>query len=242
MKIIDKFAAKAKNLEGAEIPTIAFIGDSVTQGCFEIYLTGEETLETVFDAENGYHAKIKSIFNMLYPGCPLNIINAGVSGDKSWSGYERLERDVLRYNPDLVVVAFGLNDAATGEGKFIERYKESLANIFTAIKEAGSEAIFLTTNMMNTYVPYKVKEELFRLIAEACMKCELSGDLERFFKAGIEVAKEHGVPVCDVYSKWSKFYENGVDVTMLLANDVNHPTRDMHWFFAHSLVDTMFDD
>ena len=34
-------------------------------------------------------------------------------------------------------------------------------------------------------------------------------------------------------------YENGVDVTELLANKINHPTREMNWLFAVSLVDTM---
>ena len=36
-------------------------------------------------------------------------------------------------------------------------------------------------------------------------------------------------------------YECGVDVTELLSNKINHPTREMNWLFAYSLVETMFD-
>ena len=37
MKIIDKILAKQANLHENRQPVIAFLGDSVTQGCFEIY-------------------------------------------------------------------------------------------------------------------------------------------------------------------------------------------------------------
>lgn len=38
------------------------------------------------------------------------VINAGVSGDTSRDGLERLERDVLSRNPKLVIIEFGAND------------------------------------------------------------------------------------------------------------------------------------
>ncbi len=38
------------------------------------------------------------------------VINAGVSGNIAHQGLERLSRDVLELNPDLVLVSFGLND------------------------------------------------------------------------------------------------------------------------------------
>ena len=41
MRIIDKIEQKSKNLWNGDIPTIAFLGDSVTQGCFEIYLDNQ---------------------------------------------------------------------------------------------------------------------------------------------------------------------------------------------------------
>ena len=43
MKFIEKLAKKQNNLYGAASATIAFLGDSVTQGCFEIYESGKAT-------------------------------------------------------------------------------------------------------------------------------------------------------------------------------------------------------
>ena len=39
-----------------------------------------------------------------------------------------------------------------------------------------------------------------------------------------------------------KLEQNGVDTTILLANRINHPTREMNWLFAVSLLETMFED
>ena len=35
-------------------------------------------------------------------------------------------------------------------------------------------------------------------------------------------------------------FDGGVDITDLLSNYLNHPTRELHWLFAYSLVHTMF--
>lgn len=242
MKIIEKIAKKAKDYENADIPTIAFLGDSVTQGCFEIYMTGEKSLETVFDAQNGYHSHLAKILRTLYPSAPVNIINAGISGDNAVHGYERLQKDVLRFSPDLVIVSFGLNDATVGGDEKLEDYKNALRNIFTDVKKSGSEVIFLTENMMNTYIPHKMTQELFREVAAMTMECENSGMLKKYFDAAKEVAAECGAVVCDVYSKWRMLFQNGVDTTALLSNDINHPTREMNKLFAYSLIETMFNN
>ena len=53
----------------------------------------------------------------------------------------------------------------------------------------------------------------------------------------IEKAKEYGVIVVDAYHAWKKLSEYGVDVTELLSNKLNHPTRAMHKLFADLLYD-----
>ena len=239
MKIIEKIANKSKNLMNGDIPTIAFLGDSVTQGCFEVYMPEDNNVETVYDAENAYHHQVAKIFSMLYPNTPINIINAGISGDNARHGYERLKKDVLRFSPDLVVVSFGLNDATNGQDEGIEAYKTALKNIFTDVKNAGSEVIFLTENMMNTYIFYGMKDKFIKDIAQQTMDTENSGMLKKYFEAAKVTAKECGVAVCDVYSKWRTLAKNGVDTTALLSNDINHPAREMNWLFAYSLVETM---
>ena len=49
------------------------------------------------------------------------------------------------------------------------------------------------------------------------------------------------IPVCDCYAKWKELAKTQ-DTTMLLANRINHPTKEMHELFAQSLFEMIFDD
>jgi len=239
MNIMKKISQKAA-YNGAEAVTIAFLGDSVTQGCFELRRKQAGGIETIFDLENAYHQYLKRMFALLYPSVPVNIINAGISGGNAYGGARRLERDVIRHQPDLTVVSFGLNDSAAGmEG--IGQYVGNLEEIFRGLKEAGSEVIFMTPNMMNTYVCVDLTEEEMQNIAADKMITQNEGILDAYVKAAISAAEKFDVRVCDCYAKWKRLKENGVNTTRLLANRINHPIREMHWLFAVSLLETMFD-
>ena len=100
MKIIEKIKNKQKDWYGERQPVIAFLGDSVTHGCFDVYVKND-TLQTTVNMQEGYHEKVKKILAILYPEVPVTVVNAGISGDRADAGVERLERDVLSYKPDL---------------------------------------------------------------------------------------------------------------------------------------------
>ena len=240
MDIIKKIAEKSTDLFGKKTPVIAFLGDSVTQGCFECYMDGED-LKTVFDKNSAYHNYLAKILGILFPSAPVTMINAGISGDSSAGGYKRLERDVLPFHPDLTVVSFGLNDAWNGLD-YIPTYKENLKNIFMSLQNGGSEVIFMTANMMNTKLSPYLAEGTIKQVAKGTMELQNNGVVEAYFSAAKEAAAECGVKVCDVYSKWKQMQDNGVDTTSLLANYINHPVREMNWLFAVSLIDCMFQE
>lgn len=219
--------------------TVAFLGDSVTQGCFEIYKTGENSIETVFDYKSAYSTRVREILNILYPSVQINIINSGISGDNVVNGEVRLEEDVLKYNPDIVVVSFGLNDSVGGLEN-LPKYKAALNSIFTRLKEKGIEIIFLTQNFMNTKTaPAFLFDDFFRGLSETFAKVQNSGVLKAYFDCAKEVCKEHGVSVCDGYGIWEAMQNAGVDTTALLANNVNHPIREYHYYIAVKLIEIM---
>lgn len=238
MRIMKLFAEKAKDNFNKKSPTIAFLGDSVTQGCFEVYKKNTTEIETVFDKTSAYPNYIEKIFSVLFPSVPVNIINAGISGDNAPHGLARLEDDVLCHNPDLVVVCFGLNDVGGGLTN-IEKYAEALDGIFIKLKEKDIEVIFMTPNMMNTYTDCSITDPDIKRIADLAAARQNGGELDKYTERAKEVCRDNGITVCDCYSKWKELYESGVDVTALLANKINHPTRDMNWLFACSLVETM---
>lgn len=239
MKIIELLKQKQEGLIKNKPVTIAFLGDSVTQGCFECYLTGPDSLQTVFDYKSAYSTRVREILNLLYPSVQINIINSGVSGDSAPVGLQRLERDVLSYNPDLVLISYGLNDS-TGGKEGIGKYTSALEEIFSQLKKKNIETIFLTQNYMNTKTSPHLKEELFINLSKTfANEVQNSGVLKAYFAAAREVCEKYGVKICDLYPVWEKLEKAGVDVTELLANKLNHPIRELHYYMAMKLVETM---
>lgn len=236
-KFVDKLIESEKDPFSNPPATAVFFGDSVTKGCFEIYMKNEKTIETVYEPWNSYSAKFLRIMNTLYPRAQCNVINSGISGDYTKSAVARLERDVLSRNPDLVVVCFGLNDCSTAENAV--KYGENLRIIFKEIQAAGIDCIFMTPNMLNTYVSSEIKEPLLKNIGAKLAESFNSGVFDVYMDRAARVAAEEGVMVCDCYTIWKTLYEHGVDTTLLLSNRLNHPQRDFHLMFAYELVKTL---
>ncbi len=241
MKITEKIRNKANGLYNYRQPVIAFSGDSVTQGCFEVYVKPDGNLETVFDSSECYGEKVKKIFSMLFPAANITVANAGISGNSADVGYKRLNEDVLSLKPDLTVVCYGLNDHGRKQDG-LELYKTSLKNIFDALKDAGSEIIFMTPNMCTDRVDVSIKEEPIKKCAEKVAGIVNDGWLDTYIEAAKQVCRQENVPVCDCYKIWKTLDKNGVDVTSLLSNKINHPTKQLHWLFAYELVKLMLEN
>lgn len=213
-------------------PVIAFLGDSVTHGAFECVDGG---CGCAFDFAAVYHNRLRLIISQKYEWVPVSVINAGVAGDTAAGGLERLERDVIARRPDLCVVCYGLNDV-NGE---IEAYTSALRGIFTRLREAGIETLFLTPNMLNTRVDESVLPEL-TVYAEVTAGMQNGGKMDAFMEAAKGVAFDCGVAVADAYALWKQMAQSGMDTTALLANGINHPCREMHGMFAELLYETIF--
>jgi len=235
MKILDKIIAKQRDLKGEKPVTIAFFGDSVTQGCFELYKTGETSFQTEFRIEDGYHTKLREILQLLYPSVPVNMIHAGISGGNAREGVLRVEQDVCAYKPDLTIVCFGLNDCCSGLGG-IEIYKESLKGIFEKLKECKTEIIFMTPNLMADSVSDEVTDSYTREVYERMIKTS-ENSLGEYVEAAKEICAQENIRVCDCYKIWDSLKRKEVNTTRLLSNRINHPVEKMHWLFAFKLAE-----
>ena len=222
MNIRDKLQLDYDGLiEHGPITVVAF-GDSVTHG----FLQGDEV-----DYDTVYWNILRKKLNAVRNYVPVNVINAGIGGITAKDSLERLEKQVLRHAPDLVTVCFGLNDV-NGE---LEDYTAALREIFMRCKGAGVEVVFLTPNMLNTSVADDTEEKWLEY-AEKTAQMQNSGRMDRFMDAARALAEEMGVPVADAYVEWKRRSE-AEDVTYLLANRINHPTREMHELFAQKLFE-----
>ena len=227
MKISEKIRMDRAALEKEGAITIVAFGDSVTHGALA---AGEINYETVY--WNLLRKKILAVKNYV----PVNVINSGIGGVSAKGSLSRLESQALKHEPDLLIICFGLNDI-NGE---LDEYLSALREMFTKSLERGVDTIFLTPNMLNTYVADDT-HPAHRSYAVKMADVQNSGRMDSFIYAAAELARECGVTVCDCYSRWKKLAET-TDTTMLLANRINHPTKEMHELFADELFKLILPD
>ncbi len=224
MRIKDKISLDLSGLiEHGPVNLVAF-GDSVTHGCVA---PGE------YDYESVYWNRLRRKLNAVNPSMPVNAVDAGINGITAKASVGRIERDVLSHRPDLVIVCFGLNDV---NGP-LDEYLASLKEIFTACRSGERDTVFMTPNMLNTRVaPDTIPD--YRSYAAVTAEYQNGGRMDLYMKEACALARTCGVTVCDCYAAWKKRAETE-DVTMLLANRINHPVREMHELFAEMLFDVL---
>ena len=136
-------------------------------------------------------------------------------------------------------MSYGLNDR-TGGKEGLGKYITALEEIFSQLKEKNIETIFLTQNYMNTKTSPHLKDELFINLSKTFADdVQNNGILKNYFEAAKESCIKYEVRICDLYSVWEQLDKAGVDVTELLANKLNHPIREIHYYMAMKLVETM---
>lgn len=227
MKIKDKLNLDYDGLVKYGPVNIVAFGDSVTHGA----LNGEIDYETV------YWNLLKKKLNQFRSYIPVNVINAGIGGITASASIERIERDVISHHPDIIIVCFGLNDINSS----LETYLQSLEIIFTHCTVACDNVIFMTPNMLNTYIADDTAVEHLEYAAITA-EYQNSGRMDEFMDAACALAARCRVTVCDAYAQWKKLAERGEDTTMLLCNRINHPTRKMHQLFADMLYNLIISD
>lgn len=213
-------------IENGPITIVAF-GDSLTHGAVG---SGE------IDYESVYWNRLRKKINEKRKYVPVNVINAGIGGITAKDSLKRIDNQVLAHNPDLVIVCFGLNDV----NGTLDDYLGALRIIFGKIKSSGSDLIFLTPNMLNTYVADDVSPQ-YSEYAKKTAEMQNGGRMDEYIYGAVALANEMGVKVCDCYSEWKKLSKTQ-DTTMLLANRINHPVREMHELFANRLLSLIFDE
>ena len=215
----------------AKNPVVVALGDSVTAGHFEFLgdpeenfkkimsegLSPEDALE-VTDARVCYLEQFRGMLIDHYEQPSVSTINAGIAGDTIYGMQKRLYRDVLRYQPDLVIVNGSLNwTKECGSGA---DYEKALRQVVKALK-AGMQGdiVLMTPNMAvpspfdNPNVPLIERIESIR-----------------------KIAQEEEVCLADTYKVWEAYAAEGYPIEALLANGGNHPSVTGHEMFARVLM------
>lgn len=178
-------------------------------------------------------------------GSSLTVGNAGVGGNTTRDGLRRLEKDVLAYRPRVVVVSFGINDAAVDVWKKppateprvpLAEYRENLRTIAAKVKAVDAEVIFVTPN------PLRWTSMLRDLYGRAPYDPAREDGfdaplLERYRAAMREVAAELGTPVVDSPEVWAAaLAEKGGGKVEEFLLDGMHPNDAGHAAIAKALL------
>jgi acyl-CoA thioesterase-1 len=115
--------------EAGRYRTIVAFGDSIVEG---------------YGQPEGWPEKLGRDLAPMYNG--IQVINAGVSGDTAADGLARLRKSVLDLKPDMVLIAFGLNDMKNGRS--VDAFASDLAGIVDGVLSIGAEPVLLTTTRL----------------------------------------------------------------------------------------------
>jgi acyl-CoA thioesterase-1 len=154
-------------------PLVVFLGDSLSAG---YGLAEEEAFPALLAAR------------LTAAGRPIRVVNAGVSGDTSAGGRQRLDW-LLRQQPDVLVVELGANDALRGQP--LAATEENLRAIIQRAREAGVEVLLCGMQIPPNYGPEYTTgfAELFPRLAR-----ELEVELVPFLLAGVGGVPELNLP------------------------------------------------
>ena len=120
---------------GSREPLVIFLGDSLTAGLG-------------LPADSAFPALVAQARRE--KGRPIRVVNAGVSGDTTAGGLDRVGW-LLGQKPDLLVVGLGVNDAFRGQP--IDRIEANLRAIVSQAKAAGSRVLLLGMRVPTNYGP-----------------------------------------------------------------------------------------
>jgi lysophospholipase L1-like esterase/MoaA/NifB/PqqE/SkfB family radical SAM enzyme len=73
------------------------------------------------------------------------IINEGIDGNTSRDALERI-KEVVAYNPEVVILGFGINDCARDRNISVGEYKENVSKIIHELRKNNIETMILTLN------------------------------------------------------------------------------------------------
>lgn len=120
----------------SENSRIVFLGDSITQAGAQ---------------PNGYVSIVRREIEKQHADKNIEIIGAGISGNKVPDLQKRLDRDVLSKKPTLVVIYIGINDvwhSQSGRGTTKEAFESGLREIIKRINDAGARVVLCTPSVI----------------------------------------------------------------------------------------------
>jgi len=204
----------AQKLLNRQPLSIVLLGDSISTGCNASGWADGAPYQPAYPELLRRHLEAKCLTK-------VELTNLSVGGtDTAW-GLTQVDK-VVAAQPNLVLLAFGMNDSA---GRTANDYETKTKEMIAKIREKLPEVEFvLIAGMVGNRDWTRLKHERFPEYRDALAK--LSGP---------------GVALADLTSIWTEFLERKLDWD-LTGNGVNHPNDFGHRVYAQVLATVLVPD
>ncbi len=170
--------------------------------------------------------------------------NAAIGGNTTRDARKRFEKDVLAQQPRLIIMQFGINDAAVDVWKKppatqprvpLAEFEANLRAMFAEAKARNAKVILMTTN------PIRWAPKLIELYGKPPYDPNAADGFEKPFLASYNntvrrLAKELGVPLVDVRAAYESFAAEKKTTVDALLPDGMHPGDLGHELVARLLA------
>jgi acyl-CoA thioesterase-1 len=166
-------------------------------------------------------------------GQPVQVLNAGVGSDNTVGALARLDRDVLAARPELVIVLFGMNDAAMVDAGPVARsgprvpladYRANLRALVTRIRASGAKVLLCTPTPMS-------RQYAYQHLGAYAQNEDMNFMLRQYALAAKDLGTELEVPVLDGFGLFA-----GTPEGLALIEDGCHPYVTGHALLAEAMV------
>ena len=190
-----------KSFQQGNSTKIIALGDSLTNGWM---------------VQKGYLDFLDEMLREKYSNSKFTIINRGVPGGTADGGLYRIQRDVIDYDPDSVLVQFALNDFFIGISP--EQYQNYIQSIIDQINLKTSAETILVTSV--------------------CLGNRSQDNGANVFYNKLEkLAEVYNLPIARVHQYWKRKIMEGAEFRKLVQYDMVHPTVEGYRLMAEAVME-----
>jgi lysophospholipase L1-like esterase len=196
---------------------VVFLGDSITQAGV---------------GPKGYVTVIKNVLNEKHPDLGIEIIGAGISGNKVPNLQARVDKDVIAKQPTIVFIYIGINDVWHGEndpakGTMPDKFESGLKEVIGKCTAAGAKVILCTPSVIG-----EKKDGANKLDAK----------LDEYSAISRKVAQELNLPLCDLRKAFVEYLQANNPENMdrgILTSDRVHLNEAGNKFVAGQMLKSL---
>lgn len=198
---------------------LAIIGDSITE-------------------QHQYSKYIETYIMACYPQLEATVMQFGWGGEQASGFLQRMENDLIPFNPDVVTLCYGMNDGhyTTYTQAIGSDYREALSDIIGRLEQRDITVVVGSPGVVDSF--YFRRGGLFDVDAETYNR-----NLEQLTAIARDVAQHHGAYFADIHhlmkrvmQKAKATYDQDYPVA---GSDGVHPNANGHVVMATRFLKTL---